>query len=313
MTAVLPTHVANPEGATYRARVVYAAARTVARPVLRAWPICAPGLVAASALDLAMRFTPKPRYASVEPVEFDGFRGEWVRSGEPDEDSPILYFHGGAFVFCGLNTHRRGVARLAEATGRPVLSVGYRQLPSAPISRSIADCLEAYELLLDAGHDPDRIVLAGDSAGGYLVFAVALAAREAGLPLPGGLVALSPLLDFYSQDVLTHPNLRRDAYLPGARIARLADAFAAGGEPLDPASVPLQQDVEGLPPSMIVVAASEVLRVDAESMAARLTASGVPCTLRVWRGQVHAFPVLGNLVPESRAAIADIASFVRTL
>ena len=313
MTVVLPARVANPQGATYRARVVYAAARTVARPVLRAWPISVPGFVAASALDVAMRFTPKPRYADVERVDFDGFKGEWVRAGETDDDAPILYFHGGAFVFCGLNTHRRGVARLAEASGRPVLSVGYRQLPAAPISRSIADCLEAYELLLEQGCDPERITLAGDSAGGYLVFAVALAAREAGLPLPGGLVALSPLLDFYSKEMLTHPNLRRDAYLPGTRIARLAEAFASGGEPIDPESAPLQQDVAGLPPAMIVVAASEVLRVDAEAMAARLTEAGVPCSLKMWRGQVHAFPVLGNLVPESRAAIADIASFVRRI
>ncbi|HLR85816.1 MAG TPA: alpha/beta hydrolase [Nocardioidaceae bacterium] len=310
MTAVLPTSVANPEGASYRARVVYAAARTVARPVLKAWPLSRPGFVAASALDVAMRFTPKPRYARVEPVGFDGFGAEWVRAGEPDEDAAIMYFHGGAFVFCGLNTHRRGVARLAEATARPVLSVGYRQLPEAPMSRSIADCLEAYEALLADGRDPAKIVFAGDSAGGYLAFAVAMAARDAGLPIPGGIVALSPLLDFYSEDVLTHPNLRRDAYLPGDRIARLAAAYAAGGEELDPQSCPLQQDATGLPPSMIVVAASEVLRVDAESMAARLEAAGVPCTLRVWRGQVHAFPVLGNLVPESRAAIADIASFV---
>lgn len=313
MTAALPVRVANPAGASYRARVVYAAARTVARPVMRAWPICRPGFVAAAALDGAMRFAPRPRYATSEQVELDGFRAEWVRAGDVDDGGAVLYFHGGAFVFCGLNTHRRGVARLSQAARRPVLSVGYRQLPAAPMSRSIADCVEAYETLLAGGYDPAKIVLAGDSAGGYLAFAVAIAARDAGLPMPGGIVALSPLLDFYSEDVLTHRNLHRDAYLPGARIARLADAFAAGGEPLDRATCPLRQDLTGLPPAMIVVAASEALRVDAESMASRLAEAGVPCALRVWRGQVHAFPVLGNLVPESRAAIVDIAAFVRAL
>lgn len=311
MTEMLPVRVVNPAGASYRARVLYAAARTVARPVLRAWPISRPGLLAAAALDEAMRFAPRPRYATSEPVEFDGFHGEWLRAADVDEDGAVLYFHGGAFVFCGLNTHRRGVARLSEAAYRPVLSVGYRQLPVASMSRSIADCLEAYELLLETGRDPAKIVLAGDSAGGYLAFSVAIAVRERGLPMPGRIVALSPLLDFYSKDVLVHRNLRRDAYVPGARIARLADAFAAGGEPLDPATCPLQQDLTGLPPSMIVVAASEALRVDAESMATRLDEAGVRCELRLWRGQVHAFPVLGNLVPESRAAIADIAAFIR--
>lgn len=311
MAATAPVRVANPSGASYRARVVYAAARTVARPVLRAWPLCRPGFAAAAALDRAMRLAPRPRYATSEPVEFDGFQGEWVRAADVDEDGAVLYFHGGAFVFCGLNTHRRGVARLSEASYRPVLSVGYRQLPAAPMSRSIADCVEGYEALLETGRDPAKIVLAGDSAGGYLAFSVAIAARDRGLPMPGRIVALSPLLDFYSSDVLAHPNLRRDAYLPGARIARLAEAFAVGGEPLDPSTCPLQQDLAGLPPAMIVVAASEVLRTDAESMATRLAEAEVRCELRLWRGQVHAFPVLGNLVPESRAAIADIASFIR--
>lgn len=313
MTAALPVRVANPSGASRRARLVYAAARTVARPVLRTWPMNPPGLVAARTLDYAMRFAPRPRYAMSERVRFDGFGAEWIRPRDADDDGVILYLHGGAFVFCGLNTHRRGAARLAEAARRPVLSVGYRQLPSAPMSRSIADCLEAYEWLLAEGYDAEKIVLAGDSAGGYLAFEVAIAARDSGTPMPGGIVAISPLLDFYSQDVLTHRNLRRDAYLPAARIARLVDAFAVGGEPLDPDACPLRQDLTGLPPVLMIVAASEVLRVDAESMTVRLSEAEVPCELRMWRGQVHAFPVLGNLLPESRTALADIAAFVRGL
>ena len=84
--------------------------------------------------------------------------------------------HGGAFLLCGTATHRRIVERLAARTGMTVLSVNYRQLPDGRLADSLSDCSEAYQWLLDHGHPAHRIVLAGDSAGGHLAFATALAA-----------------------------------------------------------------------------------------------------------------------------------------
>jgi acetyl esterase/lipase len=75
---------------------------------------------------------------------------------------------------------------------------------------------------------------------------------------------------------------------------------------------PVNADLAGLPPALILVGADEVLRVDAELMAERLLDAGVTCTLQVWEGQVHAFPVLADLNPESLAAIEEIVAFTRT-
>lgn len=299
-------------GVSVRARVVHGAARLMLRPLLTYWPLTSWGMWPLPIIEQAAGLLPPPRGVAFEPVDFGGFRGEWVRPEGPASDGVVLYFHGGAFVTGGVATHRYEVAMIAAECGLPVLSVAYRQLPTVRLSGSVEDCLSVYRSLLADGHLPDRIVFAGDSAGGHLAFATALAARAEGLPGPAGIVALSPWLDFDPATKLAHPNAATDAYAPASRLPLLARLL--GADPtLDPASSPVNGDLSGLPPVLLVVASGEVLRCDAELMAARLAAAGVPCTLQVWEGQIHAFPVLGPLLPESRAAIGEVARFVTSL
>jgi acetyl esterase/lipase len=202
------------------------------------------------------------------------------------------------------------VSRIAEACRLPVLSVGYRQLPTVRLAGSVRDCLSVYRNLLAEGFDPARIVLAGDSAGGYLAFATALAAATEGLPGPAGIVALSPWLDFDCATKLAHPNAARDAYAPAQRLPLLAKLLGVDPD-VDPRLSPVNGDLAGLPPVLLIASECEMLRCDAELMAERLAAADVPVTLQIWAGQVHAFPVLGDLLPESTAAIQEVGAFVR--
>jgi len=289
-----------------RARLVFAAARLMVRPLLTYWPLASWAIRPLCLLEAAAGLLPAPCGVEVERVNFGGVVGEGVRPAA-DEPGVVLYFHGGAFVTCGVATHRYEVALIAQACGLPVLSVAYRQLPTVRLSGSVEDCLSVYRSLLAEGFDPARIVLAGDSAGGYLAFATVLAALAEDLPAPAGIVALSPWLDFDPSAKLVHPNAARDAYAPVIRLAELARLLGA------PDLSPVDQNLAGLPPVLLVAAESEVLRCDAELMADRLADADVPVTLQVWSGQVHAFPVLGNLLPESRAAIRGIAAFIRDL
>jgi len=301
-------------GVSVRARVVYAAARLMLRPLLTYWPLNPIGMYPLPLVDAAAQLLPTPRGTEFERVEFDGFRGEWARAEGVAEDGAVLYFHGGGFVACGLATHRHAVAKISAACGLPVLSVAYRQLPVVPVAGSLLDCLTAYSGLLDSGLDPSRIVFAGDSAGGHLAFATALTASAEGLPRPAGIVALSPWLDFDPTAKLAHPNATRDAYAPVSRLPLLAKLCvgSAADEVPDPLSSPVNRDLAGLPPVLLMAAEDEMLRCDAELMAQRLAAAGVACTLQIWAGQVHAFPVLGDLLPESRAAIHEIGMFIRS-
>jgi acetyl esterase/lipase len=132
----------------------------------------------------------------------------------------------------------------------------------------------------------------------------------ADLPQPAGIIALSPWLDFDSTAKAAHPNAAKDAYAPVSRLAFLAK-LCLGKAEIDPLASPVNRDLADLPPVLLLAAEDEMLRCDAELMAERLAAAGVPCTLQIWAGQVHAFPVLGDLLPESRAAIHEIGTFIR--
>ncbi|RJQ80395.1 alpha/beta hydrolase [Pseudonocardiaceae bacterium YIM PH 21723] len=298
-------------GRSWQSKVLFVIAKTFVRPVLTVAPINPFTMRFFPLLELAAsRLLPKDDRVLITKVRADGFKGELTTATQdwPESGGAILYMHGGGFVACGPGTHRRLTSSLSRRTGLPVLSVDYRQLPETGIPGSIADCIAAYQWLLDRGHKPESIVFAGDSAGGYLSFAVALEARKAGLPMPSGLAVCSPLVDLDNSVRTEHVNYKRDAYIPVRKLDNLTPLFFHP-EPLDLLAAPIHGELAGLPPVLIQVSGSEVLRADAEAMAEKLAAAGVPCILQIWQGVVHAFTAVG-LTPEARRASADIAAFV---
>lgn len=214
---------------------------------------------------------------------------------------------------CGLNTHRRLVSQISTAAGIPVLSVDYRMIPEVTFEQEVDDCVTAYRWLLDRGTAPEQIVVAGDSAGGYLAFATALRAREHGLPMPAGIVALSPMLDMDLAAKRAHPNATLDPTGALLVLEQVVERVLAGLDPTDPAVSPINADLTGLPATFITAGSTELLYCDAEIMAVRLVAAGVPIRLQVWDQQLHVFQMFGPLLPESREALRDIGRFVTEL
>ncbi|WP_019630611.1 alpha/beta hydrolase [Actinomadura atramentaria] len=303
--------------ASLRSRAVAGGVRRLLRPrltALAARPVDERALRRLAALDRLAARGGVPRGVHREAVRFDGFGAEWVHGPGVGRDRrrAILYLHGGGWVCCGLNTHRRMVARFGAAAGVPALSVDYRMIPAVPFEREADDCLTAYRWLLeDRGLDARDIVIMGDSAGGYLTFATALRARDAGLPLPAALVALSPMLDMDLTSKLAHANMRLDPSDPGVLLERLVEGFLGHLDLTDPAVSPVRADLAGLPPTLLTAGSTELLYCDSEEMARRLADAGVPVTLQVWDRQIHVFQMFGPLLPESRAAIHELGVFVR--
>lgn len=289
--------------------------RGVVGPFIRHYPITPATMpVARVVVDRLAALRPRARGIEREQVRLNGFRMEIIRPAGARRslrDGAVMYMHGGGFFLCGLDTHRPVAASLARRTGLPVINVDYRQLPATPIAGSIDDCLTAYRWLLRHGAAPERIVFAGDSAGGFLTFATALRALQAGMPLPAGLVGLSPLLDLDYRLKRDYMNVARDAYIPLAAVRQLVRYGAEAEQELDPALSPVNGSLAGLPPALLIVGEDELLRYDADLMMRRLTAAGVPNTVELWRGQVHAFMSMLPNMPESRAALARVARFVR--
>lgn len=245
-----------------------------------------------------------------------GLRGEWLWRDDNikavrEAGAAILYIHGGAFISCGINTHRRLAAKIGQAADIPILNIAYRQLPAAHITDTIDDCVTAYKYLLDNGFPARRIIIAGDSAGGGLAFLTAMTARRRALPMPAGIVALSPFTDLDNTFRINHPNAGRDPYIPTEALGVLARWGFHCDSTLDPAWSPINGDFTGLPPILVQVGSTEILLSDAERLAQRCAESNVPCTLQIWDRAPHVFQIGSDLLPEARVAIHDVATFVQ--
>ncbi|MGJ9411093.1 alpha/beta hydrolase [Aeromicrobium sp. CF4.19] len=295
--------------------------RHTVHPLLGLWARLPFDVFPPNLVDHVARLLPVHEGTSWRSVDLPGCGSELLRAKDVQDihggnERVILYFHGGAFLTCGLNTHRRLVSHISHASGQPVLNVGYRQMPHEPITESVADGLQAFTWLLEQGYSAEDVTVAGDSAGGYLAFSVARAVIDAGLGRPAGVVAISPLLDVDASGKRAHRNAHRCQVFPLRALERFAD-LALGmdtrrgiaGERVCPVNMP----VADMPPTLIQVGSHEILLADAETMANRLVSAGVPCDLQVWDRQVHVFQAAASWVPEARAAIAEIGTFVESL
>jgi monoterpene epsilon-lactone hydrolase len=248
---------------------------------------------------------------TVETLDVDGVPSEWVRPAAlAAGDACILYLHGGGYVIGSCNTHRPLASHLAARTGLPVLLVDYRLGPEHVFPAAVDDALTAYQWLLAHGFAADRIVIAGDSAGGGLTLATLLALRDRGLPLPAVGVPISPWTDLtLSGDSMTSM-ADRDPMVTRGGLQRMADWYVGDGDRSAPLVSPLFGDPAGLPPLLIHVGEVETLRDDAVRFAAVAADAGVDVTLEVWPEMIHVWHAFGAAVPESDAAVTRVAEFI---
>ncbi len=303
------------EAFSRRSRFLQRGARLVLKPLLHLAPVNDRTILLLRRMDRLSARRPRSRY--VEPVEFElgGVRVESMthRYG-PTSDMTILYLHGGGFLSCGIDSHRRLCERLALRTGATVISVDYVQLPEGTVADSVQDAISAYAALVRSTAHPEKIVVAGDSAGGYLTMKVAELAARRRLPLPAALIGFSPLLslDPDSVDKGVEQVVRfDDAYLPLAKIARLRPRWMPESAVMEGEVSPLDATGWISSPTFLVATEDEILRPETEAFALALTDRGVKVELHIWRKQVHAFPVLAGALPEGELAVRLAADFAR--
>ncbi|MCH9668193.1 MAG: alpha/beta hydrolase [Actinomycetia bacterium] len=236
--------------------------------------------------------------------------------------SVVLYLHGGAFLTCGVNTHGRLVAALSKAADSPVLVVNYRMIPKHSVATALDDCFDAYKWLRETGYEPDQIVLAGDSAGGYLALALAQRLLVEGIngyvgESPAAVATMSPLFEIDNEARADHPNVRTDVMFPHRAFHALVELIreasshnVTDGHPED-VYEPLDHIEPGLPRTLIHVSGSEVLLSDARKAARMLAAAGVPVELHIWPGQMHVFQLGAPAVPEANRSIRQIGEYIR--
>jgi acetyl esterase/lipase len=225
--------------------------------------------------------------------------------------SVVLYMHGGAFLTCGANSHGRLVTALSKFADSPVLVVNYRMIPKFSIGQAVDDCYDAYQWLRLSGYDPEQIVLAGDSAGGYLSLALAERVHGEG-ELPAAVVTMSPLFEIDNDGRAQHPNMRSDAMFPPKAFDALGQLIEGAAERQgEDVYEPLDHIEPGLPRTLIHVSGSEVLLNDARKAAHMLAAAGVPVEVRVWPGQMHVFQLAAPAVKEATRSLRQIGDYIR--
>ena len=235
---------------------------------------------------------------------------EWITAPGADEGRVILYFHGGGYLFGSMRTHRVMLSHMSRAAKSRVLGLDYRLAPEIPFPAPVQDSVAAYRWLLAQGFKPEKITLAGDSAGGGLVIAVLVALRYLGEPTPAAGVGISAWTDMESTGASFTTNAESDPSVNRERLLKIAGVYLDGKDPKAPLASPINADLHGLPPLLLQVGGIETLLDDSKVLAKRANEAGVSVEMEVWEDMPHVWHHFAPILPEGQKAIGRIGEFV---
>ena len=228
----------------------------------------------------------------------------------------VVFFHGGGFVLCDLDSHDELCRRLALLSGAAVVSVDYRRAPEARYPAAALDAFHALRDLAGRGDelqvDTTRLAVAGDSAGGNLAIVACLQAAQQGGPRVAYQCLFYPVTDLRcasaSYDAFADGYFLSRAMMEWFREQYLEHAEQAE-EPL--ASPLLAENLAKLPPTTLLSAEFDPLRDEGEAFAERLRAAGVAVRLQRASGMIHGFISFAPLVEGAAAALELAAADLR--
>jgi acetyl esterase len=229
----------------------------------------------------------------------------------------VIYLHGGGFVLCSLDTHDRLMRLLALESGAAVIGVDYRMAPEYPFPAPLEDCVAAVRWIRaeaqQLGVDPDRMVLAGDSAGANLALASLLDLRDAPEPHACKGAALFYGCFWRRLDTPAHARFGDGSLRLGTDEMRWFWQHYLGPSRSDPRAEPIYADLRGLPPLFLMAAALDPLFDDTLELDRRLEAAGVAHELKVYPGLVHGSLQMTLRCAAARAAVHDAGQAMRRM
>lgn len=232
---------------------------------------------------------------------------------EPGDNSGrhILYFHGGGYCVGSPQSHQSLTSAIAKTANAAVWSVDYSLAPERPYPGALDDALASYRALLEQTNPPDKIFIAGDSAGGGLAVSLAVRARELGLPLPAGLILMSPFADLSLKGASHTYAKDRDFLVWHAMLDQMAGLYANSQDRNHPEISPIFADLSGLPDMLIHTGSEEVLLCDSTTLAERAGAAGVQVELKIWPSMPHVFQAYHAVLSEACTSIDEIATWIK--
>jgi monoterpene epsilon-lactone hydrolase len=248
-------------------------------------------------------------------IDMDKFSMEWLEPEQGNSNMTLLQLHGGGYVGAMRNAYRTFAAAYNElGGGMPVLTIDYRVAPEDPYPAALEDAVRAYNWLLDRGYPGNRIIVAGDSAGGGLALALCLYLRDHGIELPGGIIAMSPWTDMTASGESYETNFEKDPLFGNTRDSLIYNRDYLGLEdPRNPYISPAFGDLTGFPPMLIQVGSYEMLLSDAQTVAQKAKKQGVKVRFHIYEGMFHVFQMAMQLMPESVMAWKEVEKFLELL
>ena len=247
----------------------------------------------------------------VKAVDAAGVPCELHTPPGADTSRIIMYVHGGGYVIGSLSSHRAVVAELARAAGCQALAVDYRLAPENVYPAAVDDSICAYLWLLSNGYSADKIVIAGDSAGGGLTVGTLVGLREGKHPLPAAGVCISPWADLEATGETYQSRKDIDPMVSYDLIAPMGKVYIGGGDIQSPTASPIHADLTGLPPLLIQVGSAETLYSDSETLTKNAKAAGVEVILEEWQDMIHVWHLFFPQLTDGRKAISRIGEYVK--
>lgn len=256
-------------------------------------------------------------YPPDDDVKFENFTIKQIQAtrcslSASDKTRVILFFHAGGYSVGSNYSHRDLMGRIVKASQLPVVGVDYRLAPEHPYPAALEDAFSAYHYVLQSGHQPSEIILAGASAGGGLIISLLLRLKNEGLSLPAGAVCICPWVDLALTGSTLQSNDGKDI-ISRSRLESSASFYCAGHNAKDPFLSPLYGDLSGLPPLLIQIGERELLLDEVKRLARKAQAQGVRTDFEIWPEMCHTWHLFAREIPEGRQAIDKIGAWIRDL
>jgi len=242
-----------------------------------------------------------------------------IRLYTPNVTGPfplLVFFHGSGFVLCSLDTHDGMCRNLCAGAGCVVASVDYRLAPEHKFPAGIDDCLHATRWAAahaaEIGADPDRIAIAGDSAGANMAAVTALRVRDEGGPALCGQLLLYPVTDYHTPGTPSYRENGEGYGLTRKTMEWFWEHYLRDpSDGMHPHAAPLRAVLSGLPPALVITAEYDPLRDEGELYAERLRAAGVPAGLSRYDGVNHGFMFWVGVVDKAGKAMHEACEWLR--
>ncbi|UJR20365.1 hypothetical protein I4U23_023497 [Adineta vaga] len=273
----------------------------------------------------ANNISPKPSECQIDKEVFvhddhsiDAF---WVnnpsRNFQKDTDKVLLYFHGGGYLFGDINTYGGFECHLSKLFNVTVIHLEYRLCPEHALPAAVEDAVSIYRALLTHGVSPSQIMIMGDSAGGGLSLLTTQALLTHQLPVPRGVIVLSPWADLSTSSESYTRNKNTDVMLRFDKKEWLIEQLLGSNPSKLPADHPFYSPLfgsfKGFPSLYINFGTAETLEDDARKVLEKAKAANVDVTFEEGIGLMHVYPMFFGYFPEARHTLDNIHKWMQKI